>query len=263
MEGYKYNPDRIRHVEGQNVQIDDEEKAYIMAGMENDTHDAANRYEAYLNDPEGFLEEYPLRDPLVDRYDSLRKANDAAITEEKQKVEDDKDVIFRVDFRAPEKKKPSRNASETLLRALEAHSTIKKYLADKDEYNEKYPTTLKELQELATMHARGITPEYVRRIGEHLAEIEGSVYDYRALVPQRNEKELKRDIRNSRIRMWLHMANGLLLNDESAGDYGQSPDFFNEKAKIRLNFEIKRAAKAILNGEELPDIQYTEEENEE
>lgn len=144
MERYPYESHKIKHLKGQVGPIEDPDKAFVMAGIENEQRKTAGLYEEYRKDPRHF-------------------------------------------------KKP-------LQRGLK--------------------------KEFAAWHKKGISPEYIRRIGEQLAEQAGSILDYEKSIGGKTDSELKKDIRNNVVPLIFQIAMSAIHKDwEQESETVQNPSY--------------------------------------
>jgi hypothetical protein len=255
MENFKYHPDRIKHVPGQEGPITDPEKAQIMAEMEDTYHELGDMYDEYLTRPEIFLEQYPAVNPRVERYMELEEKDDefdAYEQQERRKNEEAGKVIFSISFGgAPETPAPQSPRHEMAI--LSSDPEVAKYIEDPEAYLAEHPTTSDDIAQFGDMRQKGIGSDYVRRIGEWAAEVKGAMEDYEAAVYGKPTKELKSD----RLRAWKDLSLGVIEAMIAAKDLGdsektghvdikQDPDFYNAQTKLQLALAIKNASRDQL-----------------
>jgi|GEM_PF-6272272 len=251
MENFKYHPDRIKHIPGQEGPIIDQEKAHAMAEIMDGYHELADMYDEYLTRPDIFLETYPAVHPFVEKYRALEKQEEEF---EKNRAEEqdhaDRKIIFSIEIGAAKQPAPTDPKHEMAI--LGSDPEVAEYLEDPEAYMAGHPTTAAELGHFADMQQKGITGDYVRRIGEMAGEVKGAEEDYEAALMEKSTKEVKRD----RMRAWKDLslsAINALLNYKSGGhmdehmDTNQTPDFYNALSNVRVALAIKNAAREELH----------------
>ena len=237
MENHKYNPDRIRHVEGQDGPVPENamDKAMVMAEIEDDYQTSAMMYEAYLKKPETYLEQYPLMDWTVERYIGLHH--------EIQEARMDPDNLDKL-----------RETGVKLIEVICSAEAVKKYLANPEGYLREPPTSNGILEAFVRLERKGISADYIRKIGEVAAETQGFIEDY-AAAGYSDKKELIRDTRQARLQLWLHLADAALIDvqeESHVSEYEHVPEFYNVRSKV----EIAKAIRKITQDTLRPQVEH-------
>ncbi|MDB4991974.1 MAG: hypothetical protein JWL75_219 [Parcubacteria group bacterium] len=249
MESYKYNPDRIKRVPGQEGPVLDVEKAQIMAEEENRYFDFAEMYKTFSENPEHYLEAYPLMDAAVEQYIELSETEPPE--EDDSFAEPKGEIIFKAEFggKKGEKETSAKEHAHTMA-ILEGHPEVKKYLENPEEYEASHPTSSEGFKDFVQMNTRGVSPDYLRKIGEVHAEVLGAEKDHTDAVKDMSPKELKRLMWKSRFTMLSGTINAFVAGAVTEeAEYVKVPDYWNSKIQVMLSKRI-----ADVTREELGNI---------